>query len=284
MLPDVILNYDYRNGGEGVNGAILGDIAGSRIEFSRPSGFDHRTAPLFLGACTFTDDTVLTVATKYALLHGMSYAAAYGMFGRKYRRAGYGTMFQAWLDRRSTTGYGSFGNGAAMRVCFIGEYFTSLEQVEAEAEKSASCTHNHPEGIRSAKAIAGAVFLAKNGSSKKEIGRFFRHCGYAVSRPLASYRPFSKFDPTAAASVPIAIRCFLESDSWEDCIRKVFSIKCDTDTVACMAGGIAEAFYGTTGQRDSELLKRYLVKPDEFGNFDKFLYTAATEKCSPKLL
>lgn len=260
-------------------GAILGDIAGSRIEFSRPKGFDCRRAELFANGCTYTDDTVLTIATKYAILNDISYAKAYGKLGRRYRAVGYGTMFQTWLDGHCEKGYNSYGNGAAMRVSFIGEYFGTLERVEREAEKSALCTHNHPFGVTAAKATAGAVFLGRNGCSKKDLVKYIKkNYGYKTNKPLAFYRPFGKFDTSAEGTMPLALRCFLESETWEECIRNVFSVKCDSDTVACIAGGIAEAFFGGTGQRDDEILKHYLIKPDKQGNFDPFLYDLAIQK------
>ena len=260
-------------------GAILGDIAGSRIEFSRPKGFDHKREPLFVGACRFTDDTVLTVATKYAILNNISYAKAYNMFGKKYRKAGFGNMFQEWLDNNSRKGYKSFGNGAAMRVSFIGNYFNTLEEVHYQAELSASCTHDHERGTVASKATAGMIFLAKNGHDKKDIKKYLKaNYNYSINKPLFMYRPTSKFDPTADATMPIVIRCFLESKSWEDCMRKAFSIKCDTDTVCCIAGGIAEAYYKKTGMDDIRILERYLIKPDDNGNMDRFLFEWATKK------
>lgn len=263
-------------------GAILGDIAGSRFEFSKPEGFNSKTVDMFTGSARFTDDTVLTIATKYAVLTGTEYHRAYSLFGRRYQKAGYGNMFLRWLNRHSQVGYGSFGNGSAMRVSFIGDYFPTLEKVEEEAEKSSMCTHNHPEGVRAAKATAAAVFLAKNGSSKREISQYMRkEYGYTVSKPLALYRPFSKFDPTAKVTMPLAIRCFLESDNWESCVRNVLSVNCDTDTVACIAGGIAEGFYGETGFDDAKLLERYLVRPDDYGRFDTYLHEWATKEYEP---
>lgn len=260
-------------------GAILGDIAGSRYEFSKPEGFNPKTAELFSGLSRYTDDTVLTVATKYAVLNGCEYGRAYGAFGRKYPKAGYGNMFRRWVTSGSSRGYNSYGNGSAMRVSFIGEYFDTLEQVEAEAEKSSICTHNHKEGIKAAKAVAVAIFLARNRSSKQEIAAYLHnHYGYTVKKPLALYRPFGKFDSTAEGSVPLAIRCFLESDNWESCIRNVLSVKCDTDTVGCISGSIADAYYGGTGFPEEELLKRYLIKPNDYGVFDHYLYEWATKE------
>ncbi|MFI3206083.1 MAG: ADP-ribosylglycohydrolase family protein [Clostridia bacterium] len=262
-----------------MNGAILGDIAGSRIEFSRPKGFKHREEPLFIGACRYTDDTVLSIATKYAILNNISYAKAYNKFGKRYRKAGYGNMFQEWLDNNSRVGYKSYGNGSAMRVSFIGEHFSSLEEVHKQAELSSICTHDHKRGIMAAKATAGMIFLAKNGYTKNEIKKYLsKNYDYPIHKPLFFYRPNAKFDPTADGTMPVVIRSFLESESWEDCIRNAFSIKCDTDTVCCIAGGIAEAFHKKTGMDDKKLLERYLIKPNENGIFDKFLYEWAMKK------
>ena len=254
-------------------GAILGDIVGSRFEFSRPAGFDPKKEQLFANACFYTDDTVMTVATKYAVLRSIPYARAYGKFGRKYPRAGYGTMFKQWLDGHCERGYNSFGNGAAMRVSFIGQYFDTMEKVWEEAEKSAECTHNHPDGIRAAVATAAVIFLARSGASKKEIRRYVReNFHYNTSIPLVFRRPFCKFDITSEGTMPVALRCFLESETWEECIRNVFSVRCDTDTVGCIAGGIADAFYHGTGLDEQALLYRYLVRPDDRGKSDTFLY------------
>lgn len=258
-------------------GAILGDIAGSKYEFSRPERFDPRKVKIFANDCCFTDDTVMTVATKYAVLKGVPYAKAYGLFGRKYPSAGYGAMFKRWIDTYCERGYNSFGNGSAMRVSFIGEYFETLKKVEDEAAKSAVCTHNHPEGIKGAQAIAGCIYLGRHGASKKEIkGYAQKRFGYSLGKPLSFYRMFSKFDMTCQKSVPLALRCFLDSDSWEECIRNVFSVKCDTDTIGAIAGGVAEAYFHGTGFDEEQLLRRFLIKPNQFGNMDLFLYQWAT--------
>ena len=238
-----------------MTGAILGDIAGSRFEFSKPSGFNYKKVELFGNNCFFTDDTVLTIATKYALLNDISYAKAYGKFGRMYRDVGYGTMFQRWLDGHAETGYGSFGNGAM-------------------------CTHNHIEGLKAAVATAGLIYLALHGERKKDLKKYFnKEFEYPVHKPLWAYRPKAKFDATAEGTMPLAFRCFMESEDWESCIRNVFSVKCDTDTVACIAGGIAGAYYKRTVENEKDLLKRYLIKPDKrkVGEFDRFLYDWATK-------
>lgn len=254
-------------------GAILGDIAGSRFEFSRPNDFNSKKEQLFAGGCFYTDDTVMTIATKYAVLKSLPYAKAYGTFGRKYPTAGYGTMFKHWLDSYSERGYNSYGNGAAMRVSFIGQYFETMEEVLQEAEKSAMCTHNHPEGVKGAVSTAACVFMARKGYSKKEIQKYVEKTfRYRLHSPLCLMRPFTKFDITSMGTMPVAIRCFLESESWEDCIRNVFSVKCDTDTVGCIAGGIADAYFHGTGFDEKQLLRKYLVRPTAIGVSDTFLY------------
>ncbi len=259
-------------------GAILGDIAGSRFEFSRPQDFDWRTTDFFGGMSAYTDDTVLTVATKYAVLTGTSYAKAYSLFGKRYNRVGYGTMFKNWLNASSQKGYNSYGNGSAMRVSYIGWHYPTLEEVEEQAVLSSIVTHNHPEGVKAAVATAEAVFVARTGATKKELMKFLhKKFGYMITKPLCLYRPFSRFDDTAMGTMPLAIRCFYESEDWESCIRNVFSVKCDTDTVACIAGAIADAFYGGTGLEEEAILKRFLVKPNDRGEFDTFLYDWAVK-------
>lgn len=259
-------------------GAILGDIAGSRFEFTRPEKFDWRSEELFGAMSKYTDDTVLAVATKYAVITGVPYFRAYQRFGRRYMQAGYGPMFKSWLHSRSEKGYNSYGNGSAMRVSYIGGHFDTLEEVEREAGLSSMCTHNHPEGVRAAKATAAAVFMARTGASKAEIAYYMRRrYKYTVARPLFLYRPFGKFDVTAMGTMPLALRCFLESEDWESCIRNVYSVRCDTDTVGCIAGGIADAFYGGTGQDEDALLRRFLIRPNRVGVFDTYLYEWAVK-------
>ncbi len=258
-------------------GAILGDIIGSQVEFTRPKGFDSKKAELFTNKCMFTDDTVLSVATKYAVVHGISFERAYAMFGRRYKKAGYGNMFLNWLDSGIRKPYGSYGNGAAMRVSFIGVHFGSLKEVEEIAKESAMCTHDHIEGYKAAMCAAGAVYMARNGASKKEIKEYFsKKYNYQTNIPLSLIRPFCKFDSSAMATMPLVIRCFLESEDYESNVRNVLSLKCDADTIACISGAIAENFYGTTGiKNEEEILKRYLIRPNKMGIMDDFLFLNA---------
>lgn len=227
-------------------GAIAGDIIGSVYEFQPIKSEDF---PLFGPASRFTDDTVLTVATAQALLEepleGGRYAAAYRAWGCRYPDESYGSLFRQWLRAADPAPYGSYGNGSAMRVSPIGWACQTLDEVLEEAGRSAAVTHDHPEGIRGARAAAGCVFLARTGASKDEMRRFVEDTvGYRLDRTLAQIRPAYRFDETCQGTVPEAITAFLESASYEDAVRKAVSLGGDADTLAAITGGIAEAFYG----------------------------------------
>jgi len=247
-------------------GAILGDIAGSQYEFDgmRPYRLDWKNCDIFTKRCFFTDDTVMTLATKYAIQEGILFERAYRFFGKKYPDAGYGGMFHQWLTYPDMPAYNSLGNGSAMRCSFIGEYFDSEKAVQEWAKKSAECTHNHPEGIKGAVVTAMCVYMARTGASKEEIYDYVRFhypadlYDYGVERELDTYRDTYRWDVTCPGSVPVAIRCFLESEDYESFIRNVFSLRCDMDTLCAIGGGIAEEFYHGTGFDDKRLLKKYL--------------------------
>ncbi len=224
-------------------GAIAGDVIGSYYEGFPTKKSDFK---LFNEASRFTDDTVLTVAVADCILNGRDYASTLQQYGLKYPRAGYGGMFYRWLHSVSLQPYDSFGNGSAMRVSPVGFAFNSYEQVLEEAEKSAAVTHNHPEGIKGAQAIASAIFWARMGKSKDYIRTHIETSfGYDLSSTLDEIRPAYEFDVTCQGSVPQAIIAFLESDDYEDSIRKAISLGGDSDTIACMTGGISQAYYKT---------------------------------------
>jgi len=223
-------------------GAIAGDIIGSVYEH-RP--IKTKDFPLFDPHCRFTDDTVLTVAVAEAILSGRSYAEAVRDFGHRYPRAGYGDSFLEWLHSARAHPYGSWGNGSAMRVSPVGCAFLGEEEVLWQARLSAEITHNHPEGIKGAQATALGVYLARIGSTKDEIRTAIEdRFGYALNSTVEAIRPTYLFDVSCQGSVPQAIICFLDSDSWEDAVRNAVSLGGDSDTMACIAGGLAEAFYG----------------------------------------
>ncbi|NLA04674.1 MAG: ADP-ribosylglycohydrolase family protein [Firmicutes bacterium] len=240
-------------------GAIAGDVIGSVFEFNNVKSTDFE---LFSTGSTFTDDTVLTVAVADCILHDKGYAEAFKEYGRRHPDGGYGGRFLRWLHSESSEPYNSYGNGSAMRVSPVGWAYDTLEKVLEEAERSAAVTHNHPEGIKGAQAVAAAIFMAREGSGKKEIreyveGRF----GYNLGQTLDEIRPHYRFDETCQGSVPQAIIAFLESQDFEDAVRKAVSIGGDSDTIACITGGIAQAHYGAVPSFIEEKV-RQLLAPD----------------------
>ena len=223
-------------------GAIAGDVIGSVYE-----GVPIKTTefPLFDRRSTFTDDTVMTVAVAHAILEGADYAAALRLFGRRYPAAGYGGTFYHWIFRDSAGPYNSWGNGSAMRVSPVGHAFDTVERVLDEARKSAEVTHNHAEGVKGAQATALAVFLARGGESKETIRReISERFSYDLDRTLEGIRESYTFDVSCQGSVPESIIAFLESRDFEDAVRKAISLGGDSDTMAAIAGGIAEGYYG----------------------------------------
>ena len=223
-------------------GAIAGDIIGSVYE-ARP--IKTKDFPLFQNRSRFTDDSVLTVAVAKAILEKSGYEETVQDMGRRYPHAGYGGSFMRWLMSEHPRPYNSWGNGAAMRVSPVGFAFDDEKIVLAEAEKTAEITHNHPEGIKGAQATALAVFLARTGTGKNDIRmRISREFGYDLDRTVDDIRPGYSFDVSCQGTVPEAVVAFLDSDSWEDAVRNAVSLGGDSDTLACITGGIAEAFYG----------------------------------------
>ncbi len=222
-------------------GAIAGDIIGSVYEFYNIKTTDF---PLFREDCSFTDDTVLTLALADSILHGKSYVSKLKEYYQYYPWVSYGSSFRNWADSRSSEPYNSWGNGSAMRVSPVGFAYNTLDRVLVEAKKSAEVTHNHPEGIKGAQATAAAIFLARSEKSKSHIKQYVENTfEYDLSEPLDSIRDYYTYDVSCQGSVPQAIISFLESDHYEDAVRKAISIGGDSDTIACIAGGIAQAFY-----------------------------------------
>lgn len=222
-------------------GAICGDIIGSVYEHDNVKS---KAFPLFSKTSKFTDDTVLTAAIADSLIHKRPYGENIKRFYRLYPKAGYGFMFSKWARSKETEGYFSYGNGSAMRVSPVAWAFNDLDKVMSEALQSACATHNHPEGVKGAQAIAGAIFLAKQNGSKDDIKSLAETLGYKLDFTLDDIRADYHFDSTCQGSVPQAITALLESTDFEDAIRNAVSIGGDSDTIACMAASIAEAFYG----------------------------------------
>ncbi len=223
-------------------GAIVGDVAGSHYEHfpTKSLDFDY-----FREHTCATDDTVLTVAVADWILNGGELYEYFHNYVARYPKAGYGGTFINWARCRETPPYDSWGNGSAMRVSPVAYAVDSLEEVLELAKESASVTHNHPDGIAGAQATAASVFLARTGKSKPAIREFVqKQFDYDLSRSIKDIRPTYSFDVSCSGSVPESIIAFLESDSFESAIRLAISLGGDSDTMACIAGSIAEPFYG----------------------------------------
>ena len=222
-------------------GAIAGDIIGSVYEVYNIKTTDF---PLFSPFCGFTDDTVLTVALADSILSGASYVQKLKEYYLYYPHAGYGETFSMWAVSQSNKPYNSWGNGSAMRVSPVGFAYDTLDEILRRAKESAEVTHNHREGIKGAQATAAAIFLARSGKPKGEIKVYIEDTfRYNLSQSLDEIRPHYQFDVSCQGSVPQAITAFLESNDYEDAVRKAISIGGDSDTIACVTGGIAQAFY-----------------------------------------
>lgn len=223
-------------------GAIAGDIIGSVYE-ARP--IRTKAFPLFHPQCHFTDDSVLTIAVAQAILTDGDYRRWVWEIGRRHPNAGYGGSFIRWLDSSAPEPYNSWGNGAAMRVSPVGWAFDRIGTVLSEAARSAAISHDHPEGIKGAQAAALAVFLARTARDKALIKREVAdRFGYDLDRSVDGIRPSYGFDVSCQGTVPEAIIAFLEADSYEDAVRNAVSLGGDSDTLACITGAIAEAYFG----------------------------------------
>ena len=246
-------------------GAILGDIIGSPYEFDR--GSKTKDFPLFCKFSEFTDDTVITIAVAEAFLPvqpemedeaiRQRVVTKMQKYGRLYPHAGYGGRFRRWLRDRHPQPYNSWGNGSAMRVSSVGWLFGDLETVRRMARLSAEVTHNHPEGIKGAEATAAAIFLARTGSTKAEIKAYIEeNFHYDLSRTCDEIRPSYRHVESCQETVPEAIAAFLEGQSFEDVVRTAVSLGGDCDTLTCIAGSMAEAFYGVPEELKAECQKR----------------------------
>ena len=248
-------------------GAIIGDVIGSVHE---GAGTKTKDFPLFVEGSTFTDDSVLTVAVADWILTGQDLVDLLHTYTHAYPGRGYGGMFRYWVRVRGRQPYNSFGNGSAMRVSPVGFAFETMEEVLAWSKRSAEVTHNHPEGIRGAQATAAAIYLARRVRDKDEIRHTLEsQFGYDLSLRLEQIRPAYEFDETCQGTVPQALAAFFESTCYEDTIRNAISLGGDADTLACIAGGVAEAYYGgvpegLTAPAIAMLDRRLVVVVDRF--------------------
>ena len=229
-------------------GAITGDIVGSRFEFNNHKGTDFE---LFEKGCDYTDDTICTVAVADWLIRRregpVSLASVMQRWCRRfpYPTGAYGASFFRWIWDEAPEPYYSFGNGSAMRVSPVGWGFDSLSETINMATESACITHNHPEGIKGAQAVAAAIYLARTGRTKQEIKYYIESSfGYDLNYSCRQLRMDYQFNETCQHTVPEALEAFLESSDYEDAVRLAVSLGGDSDTLACITGGVAEAFYG----------------------------------------
>lgn len=245
-------------------GAILGDIVGRPYEFDR-NNHKSKEFPLFCSRSRFSDDTVMAIAVAEAVMAGgkdlprirEESIRSMRKWGREYPWAGYGSRFRNWLIAPSPRPYHSYGNGSAMRVAAVGWLFEDLHTVQQVAKATAEVTHDHPEGIKGAQATAAAIYLARTGHSKQQIKEYItRAFGYDLSRSCDAIRPGYHHVESCQETVPEAITAFLESTSYEDALRTAVSLGGDSDTLACITGGIAEAFYGMPEELEREAWRR----------------------------
>jgi len=230
-------------------GSIIGDIIGSKHEgyYNRIKRTDFE---LFDKSSKFTDDTVLTVAVAEWLMRDPKHqhttlAKIMQTYGRMYPRAGFSHATKAWLNSEDPQPYGSFTNGAAMRVSPVGWAFESMEETLEAAKRSAEVSHNSEQGITAAQAVSAAIFMARNHANKAEIKSFVEErFHYDLNHTIEEIRPNYDFDCSCEGSVPEAIVAFLDGEDFESTIRLAISLGGDSDTLACIAGGIAEAYYG----------------------------------------
>lgn len=246
-------------------GAIIGDMVGAPYEFDQ--GDKTKDFDMWNPKAQFTDDTVMTIAVAEALLRVGSEPAEFAVksavietmqrWGKAYPNAGYGARFIHWIVEEDPQPYGSWGNGSAMRVSAAGWLYDSIERTKEVAGWTAAVTHNHPEGIKGAQATACAIYMARNVSSKDEIRDYISsEFGYDLSRTCDEIRPHYHHVESCQETVPEAITAFLEGDDFEDVIRTAVSLGGDSDTLTCIAGGIAETFYEIPDEMRMECIGR----------------------------
>lgn len=228
-------------------GAIIGDMAGSVWEFN---AIKEKPKKLFMPGAGFTDDTVMTIAVADALMNHKDMARTLRKWGRKYqifgngKLPGYGGRFAMWLADDTMGAYNSFGNGSAMRASAAGWMASTLDEALNLAKKTAIVTHNHSEGIKGAQAVAGAVYMARYGSNKRQIKAFLEGFGYHMDRSCDEIRKGYKHDESCQGTIPEAMTAFIESKDFEDCLKLNISLGGDADTMGAIAGAVAEAYYG----------------------------------------
>ena len=264
-------------------GALMGDMIGAPYEFDR--GRKTKDFTLFAGA-QFTDDSVMTVAVAEALMDARggdddavreALAASMRKWGHRYPDAGYGMMFYTWLQSEDPQPYFSYGNGSAMRASAAGWLYDSFEETWKKARLTAEVTHNHPEGIKGAECVATVIWLARNGKTKEEIRKFVEDTfGYDLSRTCDEIRPGYHHVESCQKTVPEAVTAFLEGKDFEDVIRTAVSLGGDCDTLTCIAGSMAEAYYPVPEAMEKECRRR--LPDDMLAVLDRFRKERAARK------
>jgi ADP-ribosylglycohydrolase len=240
-------------------GAIIGDIVGSVYEVVPTKSKEFALFPKGSG---FTDDTVHTVAIADSIVSNCDPVDNLHEYFDRYPHAGYGKIFGSWAKVKDRDPYNSYGNGSAMRISSVGWYYDSIAEVESNARRVTGITHNHPDAIKAGIAVAGSIFMARMGSNKTAIMDYVKNiAGYKLEQCLNEIRPNYSFKVDCIFSVPEAIQCFLEAENYLDAIRNAVSLGGDADTQACIAGSIAEAYYGMP---DKELVSQGLEFLDDF--------------------
>ena len=254
-------------------GAIAGDMIGSPYE-----RYPMKNPDFFIRVAGFTDDTVLTVAAANSILKDVDYSESLKSFALEHYSLPYGRAFRRWMNAWEKKPYNSWGNGSAMRVSPVGFAFDTIDEVLTQAKRSAVVTHNHPDGIKGAQATALAIFLARQGADKETIRKEIEdRFNYDLHRTVAGIRPSYRFDISCQGSVPESIIAFLDSIDYETTVKNAISLGGDADTMACIAGGIAQAFYKKIPadivlEAREKLTKDLLVVVDQFNKKYKCKY------------
>ena len=265
-------------------GAVIGDIAGSRFEGSRGGAKDF---DLFHRHCMYTDDTVCTAAIADIILNHRKPDSTLQLWCRRHPDRGYGGFFRNWIASDTPTPYGSFGNGSAMRVAPVAilNRRRSLEEALAASDRVTEITHNHPEGIKGARAVTEAIWLALRGEGADVLRReIANRYGYDLERSLEAIRPSHRFDVTCQGTVPTALVCALESRSLEDAVRNAVSLGGDADTLAAIAGAVGEAMHGLPDGLVQTAKDRYLQDAEDITDMLDALYEHATREVTPSTL
>jgi ADP-ribosylglycohydrolase len=252
-------------------GAIIGDIIGSPYEFR--GRLKTTEFPLFSQRSQPTDDSILTVATADAILNHRPYAECYRKYARRYD-VGFGPGFLRWAWTDNAGPYGSLGNGSAMRVSPVGWLFDEPHDIVAQAKASAECTHNHPKGIKGAVATALMIYSARTRKDKEILRRIMQDLSYETELSLDEIRPTYGFDPTCPGCMPQVFRCVYEANSYEEAVRLAVSLGGDADTLACIAGSIAEAMWGIPEKIKTQGLEIFASRYPELVDLLKTAYSS----------